>query len=151
MRVKDFHRLLVFSSVKSNKFWGILGKTGELPYLPYRRPHWNPESIVEYGRIGRLRPSRFHTYESLSRALDVMDTKLHKGYDLVSVRSHDDVCCEDSDTVMTSDCGSRLPKFHLCLGCGSRIDHSDDSANFSRFINQSLHRRSYGTKGGSDA
>ena len=142
MRVKDFYELLVFSSAKSNKFWGI-------PSLQRALVKRKNATIVEYGRIGRA-PQYCH-YDSFSRAQDVALTKLRKGYmsatDTYDVIAHDNICCEDSDTIMAHDYESNGRALHLCLGCGSRIDHSDEYANLSRLINQSLHRRSYGTKG----
>ena len=144
MRVADFYELLVFSSVKSNKFWGISGA----PHTGARSKH---TTIVEYGRIGRT--PRYHHYDSFGHAQDAMHAKLRKGYAIaITIGADappDHTCCEDSDTIMAQDQGEGL-EFHLCLGCGSRIDHSDEHANLSRFINQSLHRRSYGTKGGSN-
>ena len=144
MRVADFYELLVFSSAKSNKFWGISLDLGD----PLNGPHSKHTTIAEYGRIGRT--PRYHHYDSFSQAEDVMVAKLRKGYTSVTDIAHDEICCEDSDTIMAHDHESSGMAFHLCLGCGSRIDHSDEHANLSRFINQSLHRRSYGTKGGSN-
>ena len=140
MRVEDFYELLVFSSIKSNKFWGISGD-------PLSGPCRKGTTIVEYGRIGHA--PQYHHYDSFSQAQEVKDAKIRKGYTSVSPRviAHDEICCEDSDTIMAHDYHSNGTSFHLCLGCGSRIDHADDHANLSRFINQSLHRRSYGTKG----
>ena len=142
MRVEDFYELLVFSSIKSNKFWGI---SGDPLSGPSSIRHSNHTTIVEYGRIGHT--SRYHHYDYFGQAEDAMHAKLRKGYASVTDIAHDEICCEDSDTIMAHDYHSNGTSFHLCLGCGSRIDHADDHANLSRFINQSLHRRSYGTKG----
>ena len=141
MRVADYWDLLTLSSAKSNKFWGISGA----PRTGARSKH---TTIVEYGRIGRT--PQYHHYDSFGQAQDVMHAKLRKGYAKAFDIAHDEICCEDSDTIMAHDYESNGVAFHLCLGCGSRIDHSDEHANLSRFINQSLHRRSYGTKGGSN-
>ena len=139
MRVRDYRELLIFSSTQSNKFWGTDASA-------YR--------TVSYGRIGQK--PRQKLYDTRQKAESVLYSKMMKGYIPIEVNdiAGDNICCEGSDTVMTQDCGPHIEdvhpsdRFHLCLGCGSRIDHSDENANLTRLINQSLHRRSYGTKGG---
>ena len=134
MRVKDYYDLLVWSDVKSNKFWGMSNEDIR---------------IVKYGRIGKK--PRTHRYSSSGDATRVMTNKIFKGYIYVQKNdiAGDHTCCEGSDTIVTRDVagGDRGPTFHLCLGCGSRINHDNEQENFNRFINQALHRRSYGAKG----
>ena len=139
MRVKDYYDLLVWSDVKSNKFWGMSNEDIRL---------------VKYGRIGKK--PRTHRYANRGDATRVMTDKIFKGYIYVERNdiADDHTCCEGSDTIVTRDTGDhyveegdRGPTFHLCLGCGSRINHDNEQENFNRFINQALHRRSYGAKG----
>ena len=139
MRVKDYYDLLVWSDVKSNKFWGMSNEDIRL---------------VKYGRIGRK--PRTHRYSNSTDATRVMTGKIFKGYIYVQRNdiADDHICCEGSDTIVTRDTGDHYveegdlgPTFHLCLGCGSRINHDNEQENFNRFINQALHRRSYGAKG----
>jgi predicted DNA-binding WGR domain protein len=134
MRVKDYYDLLVWSDVKSNKFWGMSN---------------TDIRVVEYGRIGKK--PRTHIYDNREHVTRVMEGKIFKGYIYVERNdiADDHTCCEGSDTIVTRDVaeGDRGPTFHLCLGCGSRINHDDEQENFNRFINQALHRRSYGAKG----
>ena len=142
MRVKDYYDLLVWSDVKSNKFWGMSNED---------------ICVVKYGRIGKK--PRTHHYDCRDHATRAMQSKIFKGYIYVARNdiAADHTCCEDSDTIITRDVKQSLyghmgvtvggPTFHLCLGCGSRINHDNEQENFNRFINQALHRRSYGTKG----
>lgn len=142
MRVKDYYDLLVWSDVKSNKFWGMSNEDIRL---------------VKYGRIGKK--PRTHRYANSGDVTRVMTDKIFKGYIYVQKNdiAGDHTCCEGSDTIVTRDVsetaqldsrrGDLGPTFHLCLGCGSRINHDNEQENFNRFINQALHRRSYGAKG----
>ena len=134
MRVKEYYALLVWSDVKSNKFWGMSNEDIR---------------VVKYGRIGKK--PRTHRYANSGDVTRVMTDKIFKGYIYVQKNdiAGDHTCCEGSDTIVTRDVaeGDRGPTFHLCLGGGSRINHDDEQENFNRFINQALHRRSYGAKG----